>query len=74
MGNLAANVTRDVKKRAPFERDARCQKTSAILAQTEQLGEIVATDCNGSVPSPCSQNRKPAVMAGFFADKCGETA
>ena len=55
------------------ERDARCQKTSAILAQTDQFGEIVAMDCDGSAPSPCSQNRKPAVMAGLCADKCGET-
>jgi len=56
------------------ERDARCQKMSAILAQTDQLGEIVAMDCDRTASSPCSQNRKPAVMAGFFADKCGETA
>ncbi len=56
------------------ERDARCQKMSAILAQTDQLGEIVAMDCDRTAPSPCSQNRKPAVMAGLFADKCGKTA
>jgi hypothetical protein len=43
-----------------------------MVAQTDQLGGIVATPSGSSASSPCSQNRKTAVMAGLFADKGAE--
>jgi hypothetical protein len=58
---------RELDGQSGGERDAICQKMSAILVQNDQLG---GADCNGSAPYPCSQHRKPAVMAGLFVAKC----